>query len=388
MPGVGSGRHDVRLKIRDVFSTSFNVCHNLSRGGIYYGMSSAGQYCAVGLSARPGLLYRLGCFRTQHALTTDLLPPLLGAERGGQPLSGRVDVIIPTKDRPALTLEAAYSVIGQIYSTWTLFIVDDGSTRENYRELEKRLPNDHRIVLIRLETSVGASHARQVAFEAGDAPFVACLDSDDLWLPHKLEHQVQRLELTRADIVIGWHVWLHEDGTQRVARRPRGEGVVSPLFTNNMDLPLFRRSVLEEVGGFWNESIPRLADCDNIEFFIRCLAGANVSVVTSVLALCRDHAGPRMSDATGEVEGAHALATVIELRSRELEKWPLAYASILTRAAIRFLNVGDARQAIVFLRRAFGVCPRDKSAMQLGRQYGAALFKGWLRLISGRVHPV
>lgn len=75
-----------------------------------------------------------------------------------------------------------------------IFIVCDG-TDEIYDWASKFvLPEDSRIVLLRTKGSEGSGHARNVGLDHCDAEFVAFLDADDVWLPHKLELQIQLLQ--------------------------------------------------------------------------------------------------------------------------------------------------------------------------------------------------
>ncbi len=245
-----------------------------------------------------------------------------------------VDVIIPTRNRAALTIEAASSVLSQTDQRWHLFIVDDASDDGSYEELQRIYSQDERVTLIRHDTVGRAARARQSGFDAGAAPWVATLDSDDRWTSSKLELQLQAAG--EHDVVLGWHSWVRPDGSIRVTRRPSGEGSVSCLFTANVDVALMRRDLVARVGAFAGPGVLDLVADENIDFFIRLLAEANVVVVPEVVALCRDHEGSRTSDSMTP----ESLATIVAEHRSKLDGDPL-FSDLLCRLGARHFRAGN-----------------------------------------------
>ncbi|MEO8017936.1 MAG: glycosyltransferase [Pseudomonadota bacterium] len=99
-----------------------------------------------------------------------------------------VSVVLPTFNRPGPLRVAIESVLAQTYTDWELIIADDGSdqaTREYLRSLD-----DPRIRALWLEHSGNPSIARNAAIADARASLVAFLDSDDWWMPRKLETQL------------------------------------------------------------------------------------------------------------------------------------------------------------------------------------------------------
>jgi glycosyltransferase involved in cell wall biosynthesis len=95
-------------------------------------------------------------------------------------------VIIPFHDRLDWTRQAIASVIGQTYQDFEIIVVDDGSA-EDYRATIEEL--DTRILYIRQEHR-GAGAARNAGIKVAAGEFISFLDSDDLFLPEKLEIQI------------------------------------------------------------------------------------------------------------------------------------------------------------------------------------------------------
>lgn len=273
-----------------------------------------------------------------------------------------VDVIIPTRNRYDLTAAAIGSVIGQTWQDWHLLVVDDSSDDGSAEQLAIACSRDPRITLIRRTERGGASAAREDGFRAGQAPWIALLDSDDLWLPHKLEAQFDRAG--EADVVLAWHSWVRPDGTHRVTRKPTGRGRVSPLLSNNVDVLLARRTLVQRVGSFAGDTHTPVAADENIDFFIRLLAAANVSIVPEVLALCRDHTGRRTSDAMTP----ESLRQILDARRPLLEPWPDDLAGLCCRVAARYMGVGMAPESYRFFREGLAMASWGARS-HLAREY-------------------
>lgn len=100
-----------------------------------------------------------------------------------------VSIVMPAYKAEKTVAEAIRSVQAQSYRDWQLLVVDDGSpdgTADVVAELAKA---DPRVELVR-QANAGPAMARQKALNHARGRFIAFLDSDDLWLPGKLERQL------------------------------------------------------------------------------------------------------------------------------------------------------------------------------------------------------
>lgn len=95
-----------------------------------------------------------------------------------------ISVIIPTFNRADLLAEAIQSVLDQTYAPTEIIVVDDASTEDIPAAIS---PFASRVTYIRRETNGGRSAALNDGAAAVSGDFIAILDSDDVWLPHKLE---------------------------------------------------------------------------------------------------------------------------------------------------------------------------------------------------------
>lgn len=135
--------------------------------------------------------------------------PLARKEDHAYPL---VSVITPTYNAAKFIRNTIDSVKQQTYPHWELLLIDDCSTDETVQIIQEEL-KDSRIHLITLTHNGGAAVARNTGITAAKGRYIAFLDSDDLWLPQKLEKQVQFMQ--EKDIAFSFSRYgiIREDGT-------------------------------------------------------------------------------------------------------------------------------------------------------------------------------
>ena len=102
-----------------------------------------------------------------------------------------VSIIMPCFNSEKTISLSILSVINQTYKEWELIVVDDFSTDNTCSIVKGYALKDNRIKIIELEKKGGASIARNKAIDTANGKYIAFLDSDDLWLPNKLEKQVE-----------------------------------------------------------------------------------------------------------------------------------------------------------------------------------------------------
>ena len=101
-----------------------------------------------------------------------------------------ISIITPTYNCAEFISRTIESVQAQTYQNWEMVIVDDRS-KDNTKEIvEKFMKNDARIKYYLLEVNSGAAVARTTAMKLAKGSYMAFLDSDDIWMPDKLERQI------------------------------------------------------------------------------------------------------------------------------------------------------------------------------------------------------
>jgi len=192
----------------------------------------------------------------------------------------QVSIILPTYNRLRSLPRAVQSVLGQTCRDFELIVVDDGSSDGSAAWLEGL--KEPRLRLLRLGGRSGAARARNAGIRAAQAPLIAFQDSDDEWLPRKLELQLGLLQASPAEV--GWvgGGYRADAGVVSSAALVRGSGydgellVGAPFVTPTW---LVRREVLLDAGLF-DETLPCLEDWDLIfKLADRCRFRAVAEVV-------------------------------------------------------------------------------------------------------------
>jgi glycosyltransferase involved in cell wall biosynthesis len=174
-----------------------------------------------------------------------------------------VSVVIPVHNRPRLVAEAVKSVLEQSYRDFELLVVDDGSTDDTV-EVLRGFGEDIRL---HLQSHKGVSAARNLGIDLAAADWIAFLDSDDLWLPDKLEEQVAYLNSEpECRIVYTDEIWIRNGRRVNPKQKHRKES--GWIFPRSLELCLIspssvmiHRSVFDHLGRF-DESFPAGEDYD------------------------------------------------------------------------------------------------------------------------------
>lgn len=171
-----------------------------------------------------------------------------------------VSVIIPTYNRVDYVQIAIDSVLTQTYSPIEIFVVDDGSSDNTGKILDKRYGK--RINYIWQENQ-GESFARNKGLSHAKGEYIAFLDSDDYWEPHKIESQVGKLKKEVSKKVVGVFstVWVVDGQGNKTKNKPIGfikspfdlsfESFLSkvPIFCAPSNL-LLKATAIKAIGGF------------------------------------------------------------------------------------------------------------------------------------------
>ncbi|RLB06846.1 MAG: glycosyltransferase family 2 protein [Deltaproteobacteria bacterium] len=195
-----------------------------------------------------------------------------------------VSVIIPTFNRGWILKEAIDSVLSQTFTDYELIVVDDGST-DNTPDILKSYPQTK---LIRQENR-GVSAARNKGVKASAGKYLAFLDSDDLWLPGKLEKQVNFFNKNPdANICQTEEIWIR-NGT-RVNPKKKHLKPSGTIFEKCLGLCLvspsavmMTREVFDEAGGF-DETLPA---CEDYDLWLRLTCKYPVYLIEEPLTIKR-----------------------------------------------------------------------------------------------------
>jgi glycosyltransferase involved in cell wall biosynthesis len=192
-----------------------------------------------------------------------------------------VSVIIPTFNRAALVMRAVESVLAQTLPPDEVIVIDDGSS-DDTRDTLARFGNRIRYIF---QENQGVSAARNRGIEAATGSYIAFLDSDDEWLPHKLERQVAHLE-SHLEIDFVTCRDSTDDGqlkteTYRDPRQQFRQFLIRPFYSNPSRY-LVRRECFEKFGLF----DPRFPPAEDLEMWLRLLkAGCRFDILSEPLMI-------------------------------------------------------------------------------------------------------
>jgi glycosyltransferase involved in cell wall biosynthesis len=188
--------------------------------------------------------------------------------------AGLVSVIVPFLNEERFLAEAVESVLAQTYGDWELLLVDDGSSDASAQIASEYSAADADRIAY-LTHADGRTHGlaatRNLGLAHVSGDYVAFLDADDVWLPHKLERQMAMLtERSEVDMLYGasqiWYSWSgRPEDRERDYIEPIGvppdvvmqpPSLVLPYFVlqtaaiPNPSCVIVRRRIIERVGGF------------------------------------------------------------------------------------------------------------------------------------------
>lgn len=122
-----------------------------------------------------------------------------------------VSIITPSYNTANFIGETIESVLAQSYSNWEMIIVDDAST-DNTDQILAPYLSDSRIIYIKNDVNSGAAVSRNKALRKARGKWIAFLDSDDLWMPEKLEKQMTFMKDSQCHFSYTNYVEIDEEG--------------------------------------------------------------------------------------------------------------------------------------------------------------------------------
>ena len=123
-----------------------------------------------------------------------------------------VSIIIPMYNSEKFIGQTIQSVQAQTYTDWEIIVMDDISTDKSAQLVKSYAKEDGRIHYFLEKEKSGVAKARNDAMAKAKGRYLAFLDSDDLWLPQKLERQLERMRQTESAFVYAGCEVIDEQG--------------------------------------------------------------------------------------------------------------------------------------------------------------------------------
>ena len=196
-----------------------------------------------------------------------------------------VSIVIPVYNRKDLISRALKSVMAQTVVDYEIIVVDDASTDGTWEHLNKSwdIPP---VRLIRQDFNQGVSAARNRAIRAAEGEWIALLDSDDEWVPTKLEKQIDGLIDSGNFVCHTDEIWIRNGVRVNPHKHHAKHGgriflQALALCTISPSSVLLRRTLFDDVG-YFDESLPA---CEDYEFFLRLACRYDVLLLQEKLTI-------------------------------------------------------------------------------------------------------
>ncbi len=194
-----------------------------------------------------------------------------------------VSVIIPTFNRSYVIAKAINSVLNQQYKNIELIVIDDGSVDQTNELMRSDFSNIH---YIKTDNN-GVSAARNLGVTHANGKYIAFLDSDDEWMPKKVEKQVDFLESGNLRWVHGEERWIRNG--VRVNQKKIHQKAGGDIFNRSLHLCLISPSTVMmekklfiESGGFDEGFIV----CEDFDLWLRLLINHEIGFISDEL-ICK-----------------------------------------------------------------------------------------------------
>jgi glycosyltransferase involved in cell wall biosynthesis len=272
-----------------------------------------------------------------------------------------ISVVIPTYNRGALLGRSIRSVLGQSYGNIEVIVVDDASIDDTNTIVEGF--SDERLSYIRHDKNKGGAEARNTGIRATKGKYIAFQDSDDEWVPDKLEKQMQVFGSAGNEISVVYCGFFYiRDGVTKymppkTLKKKEGaifEQLLSENFVSTQTL-LVKREVFDKVGMF-DVRLPRYHDW---ELAIRMAEQYDFGFVNEPLVLV--HAMPVSITADG-ITRVKAREIILEKHYNRLREFPPILARHLRDLGHFKCLYDSCKSGRVYLMKAIRKNPTDGPA--------------------------
>lgn len=223
-----------------------------------------------------------------------------------------VSIVIPTYNRAQLIERAVNSALSQTYTDLEVVIVDDASTDDTRNRIKTLWPADCRIRYLCHDSNRGAQAARNTGLNEARGKYVAFLDSDNEWLPRKLERQMALFSSknTSPGVVYCGYSKVSPAGDVLHEYVPGHRGSVYKKtlvdWLTDTSTIIVSKDILEEIHGFDNT----VSSHQEWDLCIRLAAKCEFDFVPQSLAIYHEHDLPSISK--DHLRDAYGYATIVE----------------------------------------------------------------------------
>lgn len=278
-----------------------------------------------------------------------------------------VSVVVPVFNRELYICDTLDSILSQTYQDIEIVAVNDGSTDNSLNLLEDYKQRYPEKISIINQSNQGQVAARNAAIAVSRGAYVAFLDSDDLWLPEKLEKQ---MPLFCDDVgLVYCAVYNIDESGRTVGMTPcetgvRGKAYLRMLTSNQMTggTVVLSRAAIDAVGSF-DES---LSAAENWDLWLRVSKRFSIDYVDEPLVKYRKHSGNMSKDhelmmnAIEQILAKHCKCSTIT--TEEDSACRIARANYEYRNGVHYFSRYECQKARGYFRNALALQPNFKDA--------------------------
>ncbi|ASJ06241.1 glycosyltransferase family 2 protein [Thermococcus pacificus] len=265
-----------------------------------------------------------------------------------------VSVIIPTYNRAHLLKRAIESVLRQSFDDFELIVVDDASP-DNTQEVVESL-DDGRIRYIRLKKNSGGPVARNTGIKKARGRFIALLDDDDEWFPHRLEVQIKKFEEIGKEFGVvygGFYYVSQQDGRILGKRLPKFKGDVYThlLKENFIGSPtlLIRRECFKKAGLF----DPALTSSQDWDMWLRIARYYEFDYVNEIVAKYYVHGRQISFNMKKYIPGRERFIS----KHKDINKDPRIMSLHLSQMGMLLILGGNPEKGLKYVARSVAMSP-------------------------------
>jgi glycosyltransferase involved in cell wall biosynthesis len=266
-----------------------------------------------------------------------------------------VSVIIPTYNREKIITRAIDSVFAQTYRDFEIVVLDDGS-QDNTRAVAQAYgPKVHYFY----QDNKGIAGARNAGMHQTAGDYIAFLDSDDYWLPGKLEQQMALFSQHPEYGMVGCQCGsVQIDGTYREKNRPGKSGwILYDLFNKNFirtSSAVITRACLEKVGGF-DET---LREGEEYDYWLRIAAEFAIGFINEPLTVYVDNTDGMSTDSlTGRLHRLKVLEKKYLKKKIPPQMYRRRIADTCHYIGRHYIEKGNRPEGIAYLKKAQKLYP-------------------------------
>ncbi|RKX93027.1 MAG: glycosyltransferase family 2 protein [Spirochaetes bacterium] len=214
-----------------------------------------------------------------------------------------VSVIIPAYNRFELLKEAVSTVMRQSFNNFELIVVDDGSS-DMTPTISLYYKDDPRFRYFRIEHNGMPGYVRNIGVHKAAAPYIAFLDSDDLWMRDKLKKQMQFLQASPGiPIVHSRERWIRngEEVSQKKQKHKRSGMIFDDALIKCIIGPstvILEKELFDKAGGFRED----LEVAEDYELWLKITDTTEVGYIDEPLITKRAGHGEQLSEKYGHIE--------------------------------------------------------------------------------------